>query len=314
MLTWLKNFGSRILKRRPLEPRPVFIVGCGRSGTTLLFQLMRRHPGVAPTVGYPDGEDHVGWNTHGDCRISGLGYADQDRGHTGYHYCLYMDEQDVTPDIVMRMHRYYLEDVAGSDPQRRVLNKCPHLSNKLRYVRAIFPRARFVHIVRDCLPVVASWMEIMREQPGQVLHLPPTEYPCLWVLPAPADDLRERVFRHETTCYPGGGVHVLTDYWRLTNHNIPRQLAGDHSALHTVRYEDLCADPQAVLAKIFAFCELPPWEGSTEDDYGRQVDSKNDKFKQQMDGAFIADCLARAADVRAEFGYLRDGALEGMHT
>ena len=68
--------------------KPVFIIGCGRSGTTLFFNILKEHPGLAPTTGHPDGEDHVGWNTHGGTIISGIyGHAGVgDAGHVvGYH-------------------------------------------------------------------------------------------------------------------------------------------------------------------------------------------------------------------------------------
>lgn len=174
---WNNLLGKRPATMDRIE-RPIFIVGCGRSGTTLLFQLLRRHPEVRPTTGYPDGEDHIGWNEHGDCVISGLGHSDREGGHTGYSYCLHMNEDDVNADITKRMHRYYAHEVLGEKRGVRVLNKCPHLSNKLRYVRAIFPDACFVHIIRDCAPVVRSWEKIMEVQPGLVLYWPDTEYPC----------------------------------------------------------------------------------------------------------------------------------------
>ena len=47
--------------------KPIFIVGCGRAGTTLLFDIVSQHPGLARTDGYPDGEDHEGWIEHGKC-------------------------------------------------------------------------------------------------------------------------------------------------------------------------------------------------------------------------------------------------------
>lgn len=90
MRTWWKNLQARMNRSKALVDRPIFIIGCGRSGTTLLFQLLRRHPQVAPTTGYPDGEDHVGWNAHGGCYISGLGHPGKEAGHTGYHYCIWM--------------------------------------------------------------------------------------------------------------------------------------------------------------------------------------------------------------------------------
>lgn len=283
--------------------RPVFIVGCGRSGTTLLFQLLRRHPELQPTTGYPDGEDHVGWNAHGRCYISGLGHPDKDLGHTGYCYCLYMDENDADEEVVQSMHRYYAEAVLKGRQGLRVLNKCPHLSNKLRYVRAIFPDARFVHIVRDCPPVVRSWERIMEEQPGVVLYWPETDYPCFWVLPAELTAPRERVFRNERRMYPGGGSGVLASYWAETNRNIPRQLADAPDALLTVRYEDLCARPAEVLDHIRTFCDLAPFAFPLEDDYGRPVADRGIADAATVISDPDEGIRARVSLVREQFGY-----------
>jgi hypothetical protein len=45
----------------PQVRKPVFLVGCGRSGTTPLFDILSQHPTLQRTEGYPDGEDHDGW-------------------------------------------------------------------------------------------------------------------------------------------------------------------------------------------------------------------------------------------------------------
>ena len=52
----------------PLEP--IFITGCGKSGTSIVFRTLRQHKDLAPTTGYPDGEDHVGWIKFGKCKMS----------------------------------------------------------------------------------------------------------------------------------------------------------------------------------------------------------------------------------------------------
>lgn len=201
------------------------------------------------------------------------------------------------------MIRYYHREVQGGDARKRAINKCGHISNKLRYVRAMFPDAKFVHIVRDCLPVVASWMAIMDEQMGQVLYWPETAFPCFWVLPAPAHADRAQVFRNDRRVYPGGGQDILVDYWRETNRNIPIQLADTPEQLYTVRYEDLCQDPAGTLHRIFEFCELGAIEPNIRDDYGREVGDQNEKFRSILGEAEIRRYLERARDVRDQFGY-----------
>ena len=277
--------------------KPIFIVGCGRSGTTLLFNLLKKHPQLVGTSGYPDGEDHVGWIEHGKCIISGLGSsASINGGHTGFHYCLYMDEKDVTPDIIESMTSYYYNDVIKQDTTKRVVNKCPHLSNKLRYVRAIFPDAKFLHIIRDCLPVVSSFIKAMEERvPYQVFYWPETEFPCFWVFPAPPYGAREVIFRNEDRIFPGGGVARLVDYWSVVNQNIPIQLSSSPEQLLTVKYEDLCTDPLEALQRICDFCEITAFSEVPLPIYS----DYNEKYKRHLTKEQIDEFLERS-----RFGYL----------
>lgn len=290
--------------------KPIFIIGCGRSGTTLLFQLLQQHPDLVPTTGYPDGEDHVGWIRHGKCIISGLGNIHQEPGVTGYHYCLYMDEHDVDDTVIRNMHRYYQYEVLQGKRGRRVLNKCPHLSNKLRYVRAIFPDAFFIHVVRDCLPTVYSWIKVMQEQKDMVLHWPghDTIYPCFWILPVQTGTARKReeMFRHETSLYPGGGEEHLVDYWIETNRNIPKQLEDNPESLLTIRYEDLVADPLDTLNQIAEFCQLNSlFEALPESlTCGNITADKNKEHTENISNDKAEAWLSKAKETRRQFGYL----------
>jgi len=294
-------------QKTPVVRKPVFIIGCGRAGTTLLFQILQQHPKLAPTTGYPDGEDHEGWVRHGQCIISGLGNVSQDPGVTGYHYCLHMTEEDADPDIVANMHKYYFSEVFRGDSAKRVLNKCPHLSNKLRYVRAIFPDAVFIHVVRDCLPTVFSWIKMMQTQKDLVLHWPSTEFPCFWVMPAEGGgDSRARMFRHEGSLYPGGGVDRLVDYWIETNRNIPRQLADTPSQLLTIRYEDFISDPLSELNRAAEFCELDELFTQVPESLtcGPIESERNAEYNNALGADRIARWMEMAVDVRRQFGYV----------
>jgi hypothetical protein len=283
--------------------KPIFIVGCGRSGTTLLFYIFKKHPHLTGTTGYPDGEDHLGWIEHGNCLISGLGERPTiDGGHTGFHYCLHMNEQDVTAEIIDNMTSYYRDDVLSGNGSKRVLNKNPHLSNKLRYVRGIFPDAKFVHIIRDCLPVVSSWIQVMEHaQPHQVLYFPQTEYPCHWILPAPRNRARRAIFEKEDRMYPGGGAAMLVDFWATVNRNIPLQLWDSPQQLLTVKYEDLAVNSLETLNRICEFCEIPSFT-----DVPLQIDPAcNEKYKKHLTEGQIVDFLQRSCATRTLFGYLQ---------
>lgn len=295
-------------RRRPSINKPVFVVGCARSGTTLLFQLLAAHTNLIATEGYPDGEDHVGWIEHGKAIISGLGDPKINGGHTGYHYCLPMNENDVDESISTAMHDYYIEQVLQGSTNHRVVNKCPHLSNKLRYVRAIFPDAKFVHIVRDCVSVVSSLCKMMEAQAEQLIYWPGRDDACLWILPAPEGLRRGAAFRHIDNIYPGGGVVSLADYWAKTNLNMPAQLPDTPDQLLTVRYEDLCADPAATLGEICSFCELEPFAETPTDKWDRPIYTDfNDKHRSDIDDDLAAALLTRSIEARQIFGYANAG-------
>jgi len=284
--------------------RPVFIVGCGRSGTTLLFDWLAQHPGLAATRGYPDGEDHEGWITHGQCVMAGIGSPGSDRfgsGINGFNACLHMDKSAATPDVRAAMHRYYLQEVLKGRSDKRVLNKCPHNANKLRYLLGLFPDARIIHIIRDCEPVVASWMAIMKAVPSLVVYLPENEpHPCLWLMQAPASESQRRVLASHPRFYPGGGETLWVEYWVKTNVGVEVQMDGHLDQLLSLRYEDLIAAPQFVLDEIVRFCGLPPHRFAT-GGVDRQTAHKHGRQFSQA----LRDAIAQEANpVRSRFGYV----------
>lgn len=249
-----------IFSSGPKVQQPIFIVGCGRSGTTLLFDILSAHPGLARTTGYPDGEDHEGWIKYGRCVMAGIGnihHSKYGNGINGQQFCLHMTKSDVTEEMVAGMHSYYWRDVLKKNRKVRVINKQPHLSNKLDYVLSIFPDAKILHITRDCEPMVASWLAVMDDHPSLVIYWPREEqYPCLWLMPKSEDAVAlERIRRHPAF-YPGGGAELFIDYWNKVNQGISQQMIGRESQLLSIRYEDLVSQPQKILDKIVQFCEL----------------------------------------------------------
>lgn len=283
--------------------QPIFIVGCGRSGTTLLFETLSTHPEIRKTTGYPDGEDHDGWVKYGKCLMAGIGNVNHNSYHSGingYHYCLHMTAEDATPDVVNAMHNYYWGDVLRHDPSKRVLNKQPHLSNKLDYLLGIFPDAKILHIVRDCESMVASWLAIMAEHPDLVAYWPGEErFPCFWLMPKPEDKIARASLARHPRFYPGGGAELWINYWCKVNLGIVEQMAGRMPQLFTLRYEDFVAQPTVMLEKISQFCSLKDYSFDTSHIVGGTA-GKHKHLMSQMLRALIDDS---ALNVRAYFGY-----------
>lgn len=302
-LNVLQRFTQKHKQHQDRATKPVFIIGCGRSGTTMLFNLLKGHPRLAPTTGHPDGEDHVGWITHGKAIISGIyGNADTgDTGHTvGYPCCLHMTASDVTDEIRDSMHRYYINDVLNNRTEFRVLNKCPHLSNKVGYVHGIFPDAKFVHIIRDPVAMVASWINIMALVPDLMLYWPETRFPCFWVLGRNGELKRDDVLRRESRLYPGGGLYRFADYWAETNSSIVKQANECGAKLLTVHYDKLTAEPSAILRQITDFCELKSMETLP-----IVIDrNRNAARRDLLTPEDVREILSRTASTRSQFNYI----------
>lgn len=233
----------------------------------MLFDLLAQHPGLARTTGYPDGEDHEGWIEHGQCVMAGIGNVHHEKygsGINGEHFCLHMTASDVTPQIAENMHQYYFHTVMQGDASKRVINKNPHLSNKLGYVLGIFKDAKIVHIVRDCRAVVASWLAVMRDHPSLMVYWPANEkHPCLWLMKKPANETSLNLISRHPGFYPGGGEALFIDYWAKINTGILDQMSTKKDQLLTIRYEDLISNPSGTLSSITEFCELPSFPYST---------------------------------------------------
>jgi hypothetical protein len=199
------------------------------------------------------------------------------------------------------MREYYWGSVLGRDGRKRVLNKQPHLSNKLGYVLGIFPDARIIQIVRDCRPVVASWIAIMAQHPSLMAYWPEEPYPCFWLFERPKDSPAASAVSRHGRFFPGGGAGLWVDYWRKVNLGIEEQMGGRLAQLLVIRYEDLTAAPHRVLDALCEFCELERHEF--------RVDSI-ERGTEKRHAAQVTEDLSRqieaqTADARRYFGYVR---------
>lgn len=285
-----------------LVKRPVFVVGCGRSGTTLLFQLMKAHPDLAPTTGHPDGEDHVGWIKHGDAVISGIyGNAETgDRGSlVGHACCLEMRAEHINRSVIERMHAYYAFEVLKYDFSKRVVNKCPHLSNKLGYVQALFPDAKFVHLIRDPVAMTASWVAIMKEVRDLALYLPQGDRQCLWVIPRSGGLANSKTLESAGRFYPGTDASFFADYWVTVNDHFSSQLERVDESIITVRYEDLIADTIGTLGRITDFCELPAFSKSPV-----EIDTQRNGMRADLlSETEVARIKSKTSHIVSQYGY-----------
>jgi hypothetical protein len=116
---------------------PIFIVGCGRSGTTALGELLGTHPDIKYL-----NEPRNFWRTDPRTDVW-TGKTPEGR----------IDLYDV-PDNLREELRKALFKKPGKD--QFLVEKTPVNSFRIDYLRALFPKARFVHLLRSGLDVARS--------------------------------------------------------------------------------------------------------------------------------------------------------------
>ena len=123
---------------------PVFIVGCGRSGTTILGQALSQHSAISYL-----NEPRDYWIAS-QPKTDVWTVAAAMRGGT-----LSLGADDASAKASQRIHRCF-----GYEQHRQggsvLLEKLPENAFRLPFLQALFPGARFIHVWRDGVEVARS--------------------------------------------------------------------------------------------------------------------------------------------------------------
>jgi 2-polyprenyl-3-methyl-5-hydroxy-6-metoxy-1,4-benzoquinol methylase len=229
--------------------RPVFVLGAMRSGTTLLADLLGRAPGL---IHCPFELKEV-WAQAGGVAMASARTRNAGCFELGAADAFCGQRERLSAAFAARMRA----NAAGKRPDAVLLNKNPHLCNKVPLVDALFPDARFLWIRRPLPQVVVSLRELFadvnrRQQTWHCWPLPGTagRNRCWQALFAPAalagwDPAR---------VFPGGDVTFLAEYWFESNRAIAEALARlPASRWHQVDEEELLRDPGGTLRRCLRF-------------------------------------------------------------
>jgi hypothetical protein len=169
-------------RREPAAPI-VFLVGAGRSGTTLLYKLLCMHPDVAYISNYenrlewfPDGiaARAVSWrldqklqawfNRRGNAYFTDRpllkkAFPTPHEGESVFEACgvpLFPARGELPDERTARRLRERFDRIRRRAGARTFVSKRTANNRRIEYLSAIFPDARFVHLVRDGREVAQS--------------------------------------------------------------------------------------------------------------------------------------------------------------
>jgi hypothetical protein len=225
------------LPMRGIE-RPVFVLGCGRSGTTIFGTVLSQHPKVT----YLNEPRRLWYSCYPQTDIWTSHAAE--RGGK-----MLLTEQDVDPARSDKLRRRFkFETLKTGRPV--LIEKLPINNFRLRFIHAIFPDARFVHILRNGIEVARSiakmapdgWFGDDDYKWKQLTAYAATQ-PQTAALPAQCQNDFERGLLE----------------WRLSMSAVRGFLAGlPREAYHELNYADFTAAPVEAMRRVLDFLGLPP--------------------------------------------------------
>ena len=228
-LTARRKLAARMRPQEPKSP-PILLVGCPRSGTTLLYTLLAEHREIAAI----DQEGHVLWAAYNHPRRHGW------------------SSDALGADDVTEVERRYVRSTLARFPGgARPLDKTPKNVLRVPYLRALLPEATIVFVIRDGRATAASLLEGWRRRRGVSYYLPERlrlrDYEgraWSYVLPAGWRDLQ------------GSELAAVVTSQYLASSRAAR--AALTSSDVVVRYEDLVRDPEGVSEDLLHQLNLSP--------------------------------------------------------
>ncbi len=256
----LKTVSKNNRKYKPVE-KPIFILGTGRSGTTILGIVLSMHR----EVGYLNEPKAVWHLIHPNEDIIG----NYSQGDAKYR----LTAEDVTDKMRQRavqMFGAYLTATCS----KRLVDKYPELIFRVDFVRALFPDARFIFLVRngwDTCHSIATWSKRLGVQVNGKKHDWWGIHDRKWQILVEQLVKTDLIFSGIADEVKHFERHLdrAAVEWILTMQEGLRLMQTSSDCIHLIRFEDLTSDPDRILAALCDFCELPT--DNTFQEYARQT-------------------------------------------
>lgn len=228
--------------------RPVFIIGAPRSGTSMLYAILRRS---AELTNWP-GEAHEVWEA--DFHPALRGWSSNA-----------LEAVDADGPEGERIKRSFLLVTGG---RKRLIDKTPRNALRVGFIDRLFPDARYVFLVRDGRDNINSLINAWRTPRYRTYRLPephriPGVDPDWW----------------KFTLYPGwradveGPLEVVcARQWKASYDAAASAFEAIPERVHEVRYETFVDDPVAGTQAICAFLDIP---------FGDEVAAKADEARSR---------------------------------
>jgi len=263
--------------------KPIFIVGSGRSGSTVFHTILSEHPdfywfsnlsSIFPRfpiinktlmilIDIPILKDFLkrvfkpseSWNFW-DCYTKS--FVDPIRDL-------------VSNDVTIKERREIKEALRHLSTKKRNRFLCKIVGwPRVGFISEIFEDAKFIHIIRDGRAVVNSILNVDWWQGWRG----PTNWQRPELTPAQNEEWQK---------YNKSFIALAAIEWKILMdaHETAKRLVSKENFLE-IKYEDLCADPKNTLKKSIEFCELD-WSNDVNRILNKhKLNSSNSKYKNDL--------------------------------
>ena len=147
LLSYILYFLYPFIPKKILRlKKPIFIIGCSRSGTTIFVDLFSRHKDIA------------NWSEAG--QVLDLNYFNPNNNHQK----IKLRKIDYIRIKTLFSFFAYFKN------KKRFVNKNPMNSLNIVYLRKIFPDCFFIHLVRDKKAVINSHLNMIKKDSFRKLY------------------------------------------------------------------------------------------------------------------------------------------------
>ncbi|ETX03673.1 MAG: hypothetical protein ETSY2_32830 [Candidatus Entotheonella gemina] len=168
---------GRPLRSQEIHPAPFFIIGSGRSGTTLLRAMLAMHSDIhIPPETYVLGRvirnykrySRLPWHMVLKFTLAEFEYFPE---FDTFEFSLAKLYRELlhTPyenrNLAFVLHQFYMSHARLKQPQAiRWGDKTPVNTFNLNDIQDVFPEALYIHLIRDGRDVISSYLEMGRYQ------------------------------------------------------------------------------------------------------------------------------------------------------
>lgn len=236
------------LSRSKAVKKPIFIIGMGRSGTTILGIVMSVHR----QIGFLN-EPKAMWHAIYSAEDVIGNYS---RGLAKYR----LQKEDANEDIANKAHKLYGAYLRATFSER-ALTKYPELIFREPFIKTIFPDAKFIFLVRngwDVCHSISSWSQRLSAKHAAETHDWWGVNQRKWKLLVDQVVLKDPVFKDilEEIKKMDRHIDMAAVEWIVAMREGLTMMREGNKNLHMMRFEELASDPVGILSETIKFCEL----------------------------------------------------------